>query len=220
MPGPAPKLRVVEEREGRPGKGRRKKPGETGVVLPPATPDEPDWLEDWPRITVGRKPAAPKAAAPGRLPEGADEEMKLAQAQARLAYLLERAEYRARLRHWETSRQLQRDNTRARELSRRTWRWLVPILDAQGLLTVADPAELHAFCLLSAQIDYAQRDIARRGMNVESERGLVKNPSVSAIHAFRASRLALSDRFGLSPLARDRLNAREGNDDGGEGDWG
>lgn len=210
------KLKIVKEREGNLGH----RPIEPGLRLPPEAPPEPEWLETFPPIKVGRKPAKPPAlpSRPGRPRGDTDPVEHAAYVQAHLAGLLEHFAYHAALRQHEELVQLRAEAVRCRLVARTVWREIVPALDAQGLLARIDGRRLKRCCELEARIDQAERDISRRGLNVEGERGLAKNPSVSALHGFGTAAKELAAEFGLSPLHRDRLNPREGSDDG-DGDW-
>jgi P27 family predicted phage terminase small subunit len=211
MPQPR-KLRVVEELEG--GIGHR--PIERGMRLPPEAPAEPSWLEWFPPVKVPKAPAKPPAG-PGRLRKGATDEEIAAHSQAKLAHLLEVFAYRAAVRARQEALQLRAEAARCRTIAKAAWRAVVPVLDQQGILATIDAEALTDYAVLVARKDQAERDISRRGLNVEGERGLVKNPSVSALNGIRSALRDLRTKLGLTPLDRDRINPREGGGD--EGDW-
>lgn len=210
---PPRKLRVVEELEGNLGH----RPIERGVRLPPAAPPEPGWLETFPPVKVPRVPAKPPPG-PGRLRAGAMDEEAAAHSQAKLGHLLVVLDYRAKVREREEVLQLRAEAARCRQIAKVAWQAIVPVLDRQGILALIDEEALKDYAVLVSRKDQAERDISRRGLNVEGERGLVKNPSVSALNGFRTALRDLRTKLGLTPLDRDRINPRE--DGGGEGgDW-
>lgn len=205
--GPAPKLAIVEEREGNPGH----RPIHHGVRLEPIAPDEPDWAEIFPEVPLGRKPKPPPAG-PGRLRANATDLEKEAHAQVRLAHAFVVSAYHQDLRDYEARKQIRSEARRCREVAAARWAEMIRPLDAQGILARIDEHELRDAAVLMARLDQAERDISRRGLNVEGSRGIAKNPSVTAANGFREKLRAHVQDFGLSPLARDRLNPREGGD--------
>lgn len=85
------------------------------------------------------------------------------------------------------------------------WRELVPAIAKLRLLDAVDRPLLVDLVRSMARLDAAEADISARGLLVEGERGMVKNPSMLVARQYRAAVLALSQRFGLSPMDRERL---------------
>lgn len=112
------------------------------------------------------------------------------------------------------AKRLRAEARRCREIARKTWRALVPILDAQGVLAEVDGAALKDHAVLVARIDQAERDITLHGVWTVGERGAVKNPAITYLNQCRSNDRPYQQEFGLTPGARDRLNPRDGGDDG------
>lgn len=214
-PGPAPKLRAVKELEGNPGR----RPIKPGVKLPPASPSEPDWLQTFPAIRTRRKPAPPPPG-PGRLRKDATDVEREAHAYAKSAHLAEVLHYREELRVWENTARLRAESARCREVARAAWREIVPVLDAIGILSLVDAQQIADYCICVARIDQCERDLATRGLWIQSDRQPVRNPTATILHQFRRELAGHVADFGLSPLARDRLNMPEpDHDSDGLFDW-
>lgn len=115
------------------------------------------------------------------------------------------------------------DTKLARERARREWRLVVKVLDRQGLLAAVDEAVLTDHCVVVASMLLANRDIARRGVWIPSERGSSKNPSVTALAQLRAQLRFTVRELALSPRARAEFGmagAPEVGDDGvGDGTY-
>lgn len=94
---------------------------------------------------------------------------------------------------------------RLREVARKAWLAVVPDLDDAGLLARVDVAVLTDYCAVVAQIDGAVRDVARRGTWAVGERGVVKNPSVTALNQYRTALRAYVAELGLAPSSRKDL---------------
>lgn len=99
---------------------------------------------------------------------------------------------------------------RCRKVAGQIWGLLVAQMDSQGLLSVLDEPALRKICVYEAMFDQATRDIARRGFMVKGYRGeMVRNPSTMTLSQASAVLPGLYREFGMTPLARDRLNPRE-----------
>lgn len=203
MPKPR-RLQAVKEREGNPGKEAIPQ----GVRLPPEAPPEPNWREAFPLVTIGPAPgeAPPR---PARLTKAASDIERATHAQVYLSWVMESFEHRQEVRGFAERRRLKAESLRARAVASRTWREIVPWLHSQQLLSRIDADQLMTYCVGTARIDQAERDITWRGLNVPGERGLVKNGSVTIANQYRDKIRPLVEAFGLTPLARDRLSPRE-----------
>lgn len=107
-------------------------------------------------------------------------------------------------------------NKRAREVARREWRRVVPVLEKTAGLGAIDAHLLADYCICVARIDECERDISRRGMLVEGERGWQKNGATTVAGQYRTQLRAYIGELGLSPSARTRLAPPKGDDDDGE----
>lgn len=105
---------------------------------------------------------------------------------------------------------------KARDRAKREWAAVVPVLDAVGLLATVDETLLTDHCVTVARIFLCERDVSRRGMVVESERGHVRNPSVSAANQYRQHLRHTMAQLGLTPAARAAMHGRSSG--GEEGD--
>lgn len=212
--GPAPKLRVVEEREGRPGH----RPLIDGLRLPPGAPAEPDWGMWFPAIRVGRRPAKPAVERPRKPRKDASELDRAACAQVLLAWQLEQLAWGAEVRAWADRRHQHEENVRARAFARSEWVFLVRWLDSVGIVSEIDGGELVDVVLTRARRLQAERDISFRGITVlEPDGSRKRNESVTTANQYRDKLRPLVGAFGLTPLARDQLNPREGGSE--DGDW-
>lgn len=208
-PGPARRPNLAVVREGNPGR-RTAEELEGGVRLPPAAPEEPDWLDWFPAV---RKPTRkqldekfPVDVIEGSLTHIENDGKRAALTKARRRWLIHKE-----LAEVERARKV---NQRARDVCRDVWRRIVPILDAQGLLAVVDQEVLVDYVRVVARIDQCERDISEHGIWVEGERGAVKNPSTTAVNQLRGQLKFYVGELGLSPVARDQLNPRSGDDEG------
>jgi P27 family predicted phage terminase small subunit len=107
-------------------------------------------------------------------------------------------------------------NRRAREVARRTWRRVAPVLvKAMGLADV-DEDIVRDYCICIARIDQCERDISTRGMLVEGERGWQKNGSTTVVSQYRSQLKTYIRELGLSPSARASIPPAKGpgDDDG------
>lgn len=97
--------------------------------------------------------------------------------------------------------------TRCRNVARGCWRQTVGILYGQGLANKLDEPTLLDLAVCVAQLDMATRDISRRGLIVETDRGQVMNRSVTAAQQFRGQFKAYVSLLGLAPAARVGLTS-------------
>lgn len=112
-------------------------------------------------------------------------------------------------------KELQDLNRRAREVARREWRRVVPVLQYTAGLAEVDVNLLHDYCVVVARIDQCERDISARGLLVAGERGgLVKNGAATVVSQYRATLKVYIRELGLSPSARVSFVAPEDGDDG------
>lgn len=107
-------------------------------------------------------------------------------------------------------------NRRAREIARREWRRVVPVLKHTAGLAAVDAAALQDYCICVARIDQCERDISRRGMLIEGERGWQKNGATTVVSQYRAQYKIYLREFGLSPSARVGISPPGDDDDGND----
>lgn len=88
------------------------------------------------------------------------------------------------------------------------WARVVPSLVAARLLTPVDLQILLDHCSAVALHRECLRQIARDGLTVETERGWTKNPATTILAQQRDRLKHTVQQLGLSPLARDGLEAR------------
>lgn len=205
-PGPAkrPALEVV--REGNPGK----RPVQEGVQLAPEAPAEPAWQETFPPVKVPTlkqlERKYPLGQVEATLAHIADAKKRVGLAKARRSWLIDSER--------DVAKRMQDENRRAREVARREWRRIVPVLDAKGLLAAVDATVLVEHSLVVARIDQCERDISKHGMWTKGERGAVKNPCTTALNQLRTQLRWTCGELGLTPVARDSIGG--GEDDGGD----
>lgn len=96
------------------------------------------------------------------------------------------------------------------------WDRVVPPLDAKGYLAAVDATALADYCVTVARVLGFERDITLRGTWVMSERGAVRNPSISAANQYRAHLRHLMTNLYLTPVARARALAGVPTGDGDE----
>lgn len=105
-------------------------------------------------------------------------------------------------------------NRRAREVARREWRRVVPVLKHTAGLAEVDANLLADYCICVARIDQCERDLSTRGLLVEGERGWQKNGATTIVSQYRAQLKVYIRELGLSPSARTGLKPPGGDDDG------
>jgi len=89
---------------------------------------------------------------------------------------------------------------------RKLWKDLVPVLDGIEILSSVDASALADFCVCLARLQQCEKDISERGILVDGERGMVKNPSCQLARQYRVSVQAWASQFCMTPVARARLN--------------
>lgn len=110
----------------------------------------------------------------------------------------------------------QRVNARGREVARREWRRVVPVLKRAAGLGAVDATILHDYCVCVARLDEAERDISTRGALVLGERGWQKNGYTTIAAQLRSQLARYIGELGLSPSARTRLAPPKGGQDEGD----
>jgi P27 family predicted phage terminase small subunit len=112
---------------------------------------------------------------------------------------------------------IQAVNRRAREVARREWRRVAPVLKHTAGLADVDTNLLHDYCVCVARIDQCERALSREGLLLLGERGWQKNGATTIVGQYRTQLRAYIGELGLSPSARTRLTSPEGgNDDDGD----
>lgn len=107
-------------------------------------------------------------------------------------------------------------NKRAREVARREWRRVVPVLKHAVGLAEVDAQLLHDYCVCVARVDQCERDLSTRGLLVLGERGWQKNGAATIVSQYRAQLKVYIRELGLSPSARASFTPPGGDD--GDGD--
>jgi P27 family predicted phage terminase small subunit len=104
-------------------------------------------------------------------------------------------------------------NRRAREVARREWRRVVPVLKYTAGLAAVDANLLHDYCVCVARVDQCERDLSTRGLLVEGERGWQKNGATTIVSQYRAQLKVYIRELGLSPSARTGMTPPKDDDD-------
>jgi P27 family predicted phage terminase small subunit len=104
-------------------------------------------------------------------------------------------------------------NRRCREVARREWRRVVPVLRVAAGLAEVDAMILTDYCVCVARIDQCEREISRRGLLQLGERGWQKNGATTIVGQYRTQLKAYIGELGLSPSARGRMTPPKGDDD-------
>jgi P27 family predicted phage terminase small subunit len=104
-------------------------------------------------------------------------------------------------------------NKRCREVARREWQRVVPVLRYAAGLTDVDVTILLDYCVCVARIDQCEREISTRGLLMEGERGMQKNGATTIVGQYRQQLRAYIGELGLSPSARGRMSPPKGDDD-------
>lgn len=104
-------------------------------------------------------------------------------------------------------------NRRAREVARREWRRVVPVLKHSAGLAAVDANLLLDYCVCVARIDQCERDLSVRGLLMEGERGWQKNGAATIVSQYRAQLKVYIRELGLSPSARAGLKPPGDDDD-------
>lgn len=107
-------------------------------------------------------------------------------------------------------------NRRAREVARREWRRVAPVLRKSAGLADVDLNLLHDYCVCVARIDQCERAISTGGLLIRGERGWQKNGATTIVGQYRTQLRAYIGELGLSPSARTRLTPVKGGGGGGD----
>ena len=109
---------------------------------------------------------------------------------------------------------LQAVNRRAREVARREWRRIVPVLKHTAGLAAVDANLLHDYCVCVARIDQCERELSQNGLLMLGERGWQKNGATTIVNQYRAQLKVYIRELGLSPSARASISPPGDDDDG------
>lgn len=110
-------------------------------------------------------------------------------------------------------RAIQAANRRAREVARREWRRVVPVLRHTAGLAEVDANLLHDYCVCVARIDQCERELSTNGLLMLGERGWQKNGATTIVSQYRAQLKVYIRELGLSPSARTGFAPPKGDDD-------
>ncbi|MET0416411.1 MAG: phage terminase small subunit P27 family [Actinoplanes sp.] len=108
---------------------------------------------------------------------------------------------------------IQAANKRAREVARREWRRVVPVLKASAGLAEVDAQLVHDYCVCVARVDQCERELSTNGLLMPGERGWQKNGATTIVGQYRTQLRAYIGELGLSPSSRTRLTPPGGGDD-------
>lgn len=108
---------------------------------------------------------------------------------------------------------LQAVNRRAREVARREWRRVAPVLKHSAGLADVDEHLLRDYCICVARIDQCERELSMHGLLQLGQRGWQKNGATTIVGQYRTQLRAYIGELGLSPSARTRLTPSKGSDD-------
>lgn len=111
------------------------------------------------------------------------------------------------------AKDVQAANRRAREVARREWRRVVPVLRHSAGLAAVDAQLVHDYCVCVARIDQCERELSTTGLLILGERGWQKNGATTIVGQYRTQLRAYIGELGLSPSARTRLATPEGGSD-------
>jgi P27 family predicted phage terminase small subunit len=101
-------------------------------------------------------------------------------------------------------------NARARGVASAFWRYVVSVLEPQGIVAELDFAALQRAATLWARIDEAERILSREGIVRTSSRGQVRHPVATILNQMNEKLFSVMRDLGMTPSARDRLNPRLG----------
>lgn len=88
------------------------------------------------------------------------------------------------------------------------WARVVPILEREGIIARLDGRLLEDYCICCAQLDEANRAVAKHGFGEGA-----KNPAVTAANQIRAQLKFYISEIGMSPTSRMRMNLPDGDED-------
>lgn len=96
--------------------------------------------------------------------------------------------------------------TRLRADAARIWDTVVPKLDAAGILSTVDEPALLELAICWARIRDCETRMCREGMSVLGERGIQKNPALTAANQYRQQLRYYLSEFGLTASSRSRID--------------
>jgi P27 family predicted phage terminase small subunit len=111
---------------------------------------------------------------------------------------LRRREIEAAVALGDEARQQQRD-------AAAEWKRVVPVLDRMGLLATVDGALLTDYCACWARLLQCERALAREGLIVQGQKGVVRNPHTTVAVGYRTALRGYIGELGLGPSSRGRL---------------
>jgi P27 family predicted phage terminase small subunit len=114
------------------------------------------------------------------------------------------------------NRAIRGENIRARNIARKEWRRVVPVLVRSAGLGDVDVTVLRDYCICVARIDQCERSLSRDGMLMFGERGMQKHGATTIVSQYRAQLKVYVRELGLSPSARAGITPP--GDDGDEDD--
>jgi P27 family predicted phage terminase small subunit len=104
-------------------------------------------------------------------------------------------------------------NRRAREVARKEWRRVVPVLKHSSGLADVDMQVARDYCICVARIDQCERELSTNGLMQLGQRGWQKNGATTIVGQYRTQLRSYIGELGLSPSARTRLTPREAESD-------
>jgi P27 family predicted phage terminase small subunit len=93
--------------------------------------------------------------------------------------------------------------------ARKEWRRVTGLLRQRGVLDALDETALGDYITCWTRLRECEADIAARGVLVQGERGMVKNPACQLARQYRDSLVTWCREFGLTPQARERVRMPE-----------
>jgi P27 family predicted phage terminase small subunit len=111
------------------------------------------------------------------------------------------------------AKDVQSANRRAREVARREWRRVVPVLRYAAGLAEVDATLLLDYCVCVARLDQCERELSTTGLLILGERGWQKNGATTIASQYRAQLKVYIRELGLSPSARASFTPPKGGDD-------
>lgn len=92
---------------------------------------------------------------------------------------------------------------------KREWKRVVPPLVELGIITPMDQRALRDYVRCSVRLEEAERDVGERGILIQGERGMVKNPALQVAREYRSALVKWCQLFGMTPDARGRMTLPE-----------
>ena len=108
--------------------------------------------------------------------------------------------------------------TELSERAKTEWRYITPLLAANGLLTKLDRAVLAEYCASYALwIEMQERISEKHGLTFSTESGFEQQiPEIGIMHKAAERMMKAGDKLGLSPSARSGINVNGGGGTDGE----